>query len=127
MRDPIRLASDPGNALEATLLRAGRARAPLAARQKAVAGATAAIAVGGLTAGTAGAAVAKGAIAGTHWLAIAGFVGVGAVATAVVMRSEEPTRVATVATATANPRATAIAAATASPTATTTATSTTTA
>lgn len=91
MSDPTRLAREPSSELEATLLRAGRARAPEEARKRALLLATSALAASGVAAGASGAATAggtvvKGAWAATlHWVGIAGLVGAGAVTAAVAV------------------------------------------
>ncbi|HEX8793809.1 MAG TPA: hypothetical protein VF765_22855 [Polyangiaceae bacterium] len=98
MSDPTRLTLEPSSEMEAMLLQAGRARAPEAARRRALVLATAALAGAGVAAGSssalaAGSTVVKGASAATlHWIAIVGLVGAGAATAAVALGRHDDVR-----------------------------------
>jgi hypothetical protein len=83
MKEPKRLSTISDDPIERRLLVAGRAGAPRAARERALAAASAAVATTGLVTGSAaaGGTLAKlGSASGLKWLAIVGFLGTGAVA-----------------------------------------------
>ena len=95
MSEPKRLSVESGSDLERTLLRAARAPASRAARQRALVAATAALATSGLAAGTAaaGGVVAKtGSMAAAKWIGLAGFVGLTAVAADAVIEERHPVK-----------------------------------
>jgi hypothetical protein len=97
MSEPKRLSISSDSDLERTLLRAGRAPATGAARQRALVAATAALATSGLAAGTAaagGAVVKGGSVASLKWIGVAAFLGVGAATTVAVVGGRRATTTA---------------------------------
>jgi len=107
MSEPKRLSMESDSDMGRLLLGAGRARAPRAARERAIAAASAAVATAGLTSGSAAAsgALAKaGSAAALKWLVVLGLAG-GAIAGGVLYGRPPGTRPVEPAIAVAPPRA----------------------
>jgi hypothetical protein len=93
MKEPKRLTRDSEDELARRLLGAGRARAPHAARERALAAASAALVTTGLAGGTAAAGGLLGRLgsaAALKWLAAVAFVGAGALGGAVLLERTSP-------------------------------------